>query len=58
MPTEKPRIFVTFEHEQISLLEEFMQLEGYSSKSSAVSHIVDMFLLEYFLLRSTGVTLL
>lgn len=58
MPTEKPRIFVTFEPELIDLLDEYMFDLGFTSKSAAVNHIVFQFLYEYVSLKQHGVTLL
>lgn len=57
MPTEKPRVFVTFEPDLMDLVHDYMLDHGFSSQSAAVNHIVYQFLHEYFTIKQHGVTL-
>lgn len=57
MPTNKPRIFVTFDPDVFDDIRKYMSDHSIKSQSSAISSIVSQFLSEYFEHQSYGVTL-
>lgn len=57
MPTNKPRIFVTFDPDLLVDIRKYMFDHSIKSHSLAISSIVSQFLSEYFEHQSYGVTL-